>query len=84
MTLTDERLFTSECVVSLIDHWQIQGGARDVRPHLGPNFFNFMQFLGKIGKNNRLAPPPLQLLHAPLGNPGSAAVDESYLPHTVA
>ena len=31
-----------------------------------------MQFWGKIGKNNRLAPPPLQLAHHPLGNPGSA------------
>ena len=41
-------------------------------PPLGPNFFNFMQFLGKFGKNNRLVPPPLQLAHPPLGNPGSA------------
>ena len=41
-------------------------------PSLGLNLFNFMQFLGKVGKNNRLAPPPLQLAHPPLGNPGSA------------
>ena len=33
-------------------------------PRLGPNSFNFMQLGGGIGKNNRLAPPPLQL--APL------------------
>ena len=46
----------------------LRGGARDVCPPLlGPNFFNFMQFLGKISKNNRLAPPPLQLVHPPLG-----------------
>ena len=31
----------------------------------GPFFFNFMEFWGKNGQNNRLAPPPL-------GNPGSA------------
>ena len=31
-------------------------------------FFIFMQFLEKIGKNNRLAPP------RPLGNPGSSTV----------
>ena len=50
-----------------------QGGRQGrAPPPLGPNFFNFMQFLGKIGKNNRLVPPPLQLAHPPLGNPGSA------------
>ena len=33
-------------------------------PLLGPNCFIFMQFLWKIGQNNRLVPPPLRL--APL------------------
>ena len=48
-------------------------GAPGTRPPLGPNFFNFMQFLRKIGKNNRLVPPLLQLAHPPpLGNPVSA------------
>ena len=56
------------------------GGGRQGRapPPLRPNFFNFMQFLGKIGKNNRLAPPPLQLAHPPLGNPGSATAPGFY------
>ena len=35
---------------------------------MGPIFF----ILGKIGQNNRLAPPPLQLAIPPLGNPGFA------------
>ena len=40
-------------------------GARDTCPLVGLNLFIFMQFLGKIGQNNRLAPPHL-------GKPGSA------------
>ena len=50
-----------------------EGGATDAcAPPLDPNFFNFMTFWGKIGNNNRLEPPPLQLAHTPLGNPGCA------------
>ena len=41
-----------------------KGGARDVRPSLGPNSFIFMQFLGKFWPINRLVPPPWGL--APL------------------
>ena len=47
-------------------------GAPRTRPSLDPIFFIFMQFLGKIGQNNRLRSPPLWLAHPPLGNPGSA------------
>ena len=60
-------------IVALAD---LRGGGHQGRAPspLSPNFFNFMQFWGKIGKNNRLAPPPLQLAHLLLGNPGSATV----------
>ena len=34
-----------------------KGGARDARPLRGPISFIFMQFLGKIWPNNKLAPP---------------------------
>ena len=40
-----------------------KGGRQGRAPPISPNLFNFMQFLGKIGKNNRLVPPPLQLVH---------------------
>ena len=51
-----------------------RGGARDARSPLRPNFFIFLQFLGKIGQNNRLAPPPLRLAPRPLGNCRCATV----------
>ena len=35
------------------------GGARDARPPSQSKFFQFHAVLGKIGKNNRLVPPPL-------------------------
>ena len=47
-------------------HWRIQGRELAGTPPL------FMQLLGKIGQNNRLAPPPSRLAHIPLENPGSA------------
>ena len=62
-------------------HWRIQGGARDARPPLGPNFFIFMQFLWIFGQNNRLVPPPLQLAPPPLRNPGPAT-DISHAQYT--
>ena len=46
-------------------------GAPVTPPPLGPIFAIFMQCLGKIGQNNKWAPPPLWLVHPPLGNPGS-------------
>ena len=48
------------------------GGHQEQAPPptpLGPSFFIFMQYLGKIGQNNRLTPPSL-------GNPGSATTNE--------
>ena len=39
----------------------------------GPNSFNFMQFLGKIGKIVCWRPPG-EFVHPPRGNPGSATV----------
>ena len=42
------------------------------RPPPGPNFFDFHAVFGENCQNNRLALPPLQLAHPPLGNPGSA------------
>ena len=48
-------------------------GRQGRAPPSGSNFFFiFMQFLGKIDQNNRLAPPPLRLAPPPLENPGSA------------
>ena len=47
------------CIICII----IGGSKEGDTP--GSNFFIFMEFLGEIGKNIRLAPPPL-------GNPGSA------------
>ena len=41
-------------------------------PPGGPNSFNFMQFLGKLGKIVCWAPPPEELAPPPRGNPGSA------------
>ena len=42
-------------------------GPLGTRLPLGPNSFIFVQFLGKIGLNNRLTPPPvLEILDPPL------------------
>ena len=46
---------------------------------LGPIFLIFMQFGGEIGQNNRLVPPPLQLVASPLENPGSATAKKSVI-----
>ena len=46
-------------------------GARDVHPFFQSNFFNFMQFLGKMAKIIGFHPLLLRLV-APLQNPGSA------------
>ena len=55
-------------------------GAQGTRVVLGPISFIFMQFLGKIWPNNRLAPPPWGLVAPVWGNPGSATVKlTSYL-----
>ena len=61
-------------------------GSPGTRHPLGPNCFNFKQFLGKIGKNNRLVPPPVQLAHPPVGSPGSATalVQSSFRKDTLA
>ena len=76
----------SHCIYTLYPQqyhdtcWQTSiGGSKGGRqgrapppPPLGPNSFIFMQFLGKFGQNNRLAPPPWGLAPPRLGNPGSA------------
>ena len=51
---------------------------REGRPPVGPNSFNFMQFLGKFGKIVcwRPPPPPGELVPSPRGNPGSATVKD--------
>ena len=51
--------------VVIYSHWWIQGGARDVRPSLGPNSFIFRQFSAKILPNNRFCPPPNSGFGAP-------------------
>ena len=47
-------------------------------PPRGPNSFNFMQFLEKVGKIVCWRPPPGELVPPPLGNPGSATALVSY------
>ena len=50
---------------------------RTCAPPSGSNFCSFVcSFFGKIGQNNRLAPPLLRLALPPLGNPGSATDSE--------
>ena len=74
--VTEMVRFPLKGILVLVNSYQVTladpGGARDVPPPPVPIFFIFMQFLEKIGQNNRLAPPPLQLAHHSLGNPGSA------------
>ena len=62
-------------------HWWIQGvPMMHTLLSTGSFFFLFMQFLGKIGQNNRLVPPFLWLLHSSLDNPGSATAGVSPIP----
>ena len=62
MTITEKLECGRRCLDQLQDemHWQIRGSTRDMRAPLGPIFSIFMQFLRKIGQNNRLAFPPFR------------------------
>ena len=54
------------------------GGGSDLCTPRVQIFFLFMQFLKKIGQNNRLALPPLKLAPSTLGNPGSVTSKNTY------
>ena len=62
-------------------HLDVNKSVADLRrghegyPPVGPNSFNFMQFLGKFGKIVCWHPPG-ELVPSPRGNPGSATVKD--------
>ena len=69
--ITDAKSLTVRYDITLADPGG--GGAPGTRAP-DPIFFIIVQFLGRIGQNNRLVPPPLRLAPHPLRNPGSATV----------
>ena len=70
------RLFTvlMECLSSAVV--DLHSKILDVPPPWGPNSFNFMQFLGNIGKIVCWCLPG-ELVPPPQGNPGSATGQET-------
>ena len=56
-----------------LEVWQVSGGSKEARgtPHVDPNSFNFMQFLGKFCKIVCWHPPG-GLAPPPQGGPASA------------
>ena len=51
---------------------QYRGSCPLPPPLDSPNYFNFMQFWGKIWQNRMLLPPPRRVAPPPQGNPGTA------------
>ena len=66
----------------LYPQWIPLADPGDVRPHLGPISFNFMQFSKKTLQNNRFLPQS-QRLAPPVENPGFTHWNQFVLPQNI-